>query len=52
MFAQIIGQFFLEKNSPNAIKNHPNGEILPNLVTLIKRGHYKNLCELRGDAQV
>jgi hypothetical protein len=21
---------------PNAIKNHPNGEILPNLVTLLK----------------
>jgi hypothetical protein len=28
-----MGQFFLEKNS-HAIKNHPNGEISPNLVTL------------------
>jgi hypothetical protein len=33
-FAQIIGQFFLEKISPNAIKNCPNGKISPNLVTL------------------
>ncbi len=32
-FAQIIGQFFSRKNF--AIKNRPNGEILPNLVTLI-----------------
>jgi hypothetical protein len=34
-FAQIIGRFFLEKNLPNAIKNCPNGEISPNLVTLL-----------------
>jgi hypothetical protein len=27
---------FSRKKSPNAIKNHPNGEILPNLVTLLK----------------
>ncbi len=33
-FAQIIGQFFLEKILPNAIKNCPNGKISPNLVTL------------------
>jgi len=30
----MIGRCFLEKILPNAIKNHPNGEILPNLVTL------------------
>ena len=29
-----LGYFFLEKNSPNAIINRPNGEISPNLVTL------------------
>jgi hypothetical protein len=31
-FAHIIGQFFSRKYF--AIKNRPNGEILPNLVTL------------------
>jgi hypothetical protein len=36
-FAQIIGRFFLEKILPNAITNRPNGEILPNLVTLVVR---------------
>ncbi len=30
-----LGRFFLEKNPPNGIKNCPNGEILPNLVTLV-----------------
>jgi hypothetical protein len=29
-----LGYFFYKKNSPNTIKNRPNGEILPNLVTL------------------
>jgi hypothetical protein len=29
-----LGDFFLEKSLPNAKKIHPNGEILPNLVTL------------------
>jgi hypothetical protein len=29
-----LGYFFYKKNSPNTIKNCPNGEISPNLVTL------------------
>jgi hypothetical protein len=32
---KIIGLFFLVKNLPNAIKNRPNGEVSPNLVTLV-----------------
>jgi hypothetical protein len=34
-FSQIIGRFSLEKNSPNATIFFPNGEISPNLVTLM-----------------
>jgi hypothetical protein len=29
-----LGYFFYKKNSPNTIKNRPNGEISPDLVTL------------------
>jgi hypothetical protein len=29
-----LGEIFLEKILPNAIKNHSNGEISPNLVTM------------------
>jgi hypothetical protein len=31
-----FGQYFSEKNAPSAKKYCPNGEISPNLVTLIK----------------
>jgi hypothetical protein len=44
-------QFFLEKNLPNAIKNHPNGEISPNLVTLVSDAegsfyYFDRRCEI------
>jgi hypothetical protein len=30
-----FGRYFSDKNAPNAKKYRPNGEILPNLVTLV-----------------
>jgi hypothetical protein len=30
-----LGDIFQKKNAPNAKKFRPNGEILPNLVTLL-----------------
>jgi hypothetical protein len=32
-----FGRYFSEKNAPNAKKYRPNGEISPNLVTLLTK---------------
>jgi hypothetical protein len=35
-----FGRYFSEKNAPNAKKFRPNGEISPNLVTLVMSVRY------------